>query len=59
MKAFKKIFCGALSILSVLSASASGNWTLQGTAYKVDTLSHVYIGPGTTETSFNLVEVRS
>lgn len=54
MKAFKKIFCGALSILSVLSASASGNWTLQGTAYKVDTLSHVYIGPGTTETSLQL-----
>lgn len=43
-----------LSAIVALSASASGNWTLQDKAYTVDTLFHAKIGPGTTQTSLSL-----
>ena len=36
------------------AADAALIWDLQGKAYKVDTLSHVVIGPGTTQTSLSL-----
>ena len=50
----KKIFL--LIILSVVGANASAftTWNLQGISYSVDTLSHVVIGPGTTQTTLAL-----
>lgn len=33
---------------------SSGSWNLQGDTYRVDTLYHTYIGPGTTQTSLKL-----
>ncbi len=38
----------------VPAASASGTWTLQGADYKVDTLQHYRVGPGTTVTVVDL-----
>lgn len=46
-----------LLLLSCISSSsfASIIWKLQGVEYKVDTLSHVVIGPGATQTTLALV----
>ena len=43
----------SLAMLS-MAAMASGKWTLQGVEYTVDTLAHVKVGPGTTQTSLKL-----
>ncbi len=37
-----------------LSSFASGTWKLQNVEYRVDTLSHIVIGPGTTQTTLAL-----
>ena len=42
-------------LVTLLSAYATGKtWTLQGETYKVDTLYHAKIGPGTTQTSLKV-----
>ena len=43
----------SLAMLS-MAAMASGKWALQGVEYTVDTLAHVKVGPGTTQTSLKL-----
>ena len=37
-----------------MAGFASGTWILHGKEYRVDTLYHAYIGPGTTQTSIKL-----
>ena len=37
-----------------MTGFASGTWILHGKEYRVDTLYHAYIGPGTTQTSIKL-----
>ncbi|MDD2961121.1 MAG: phosphodiester glycosidase family protein [Muribaculaceae bacterium] len=51
----KKIFVTlfALSFIA-LGANASTQWNIQGSTYRVDTLSHFYSGPGTTLTTLAL-----
>ena len=36
--------------LEFLNVNASTRWTIQGEVYQIDTLSHFYVGPGTTRT---------
>ena len=50
----KNIFCAAATLLLAFSASAYTEWNLQGETYRVDTISHFYVGPGTTQTSLKL-----
>ncbi len=50
----KKTVISVLAATCSLVVSASGQWTLQGNTYEVDTLSHVKVGPGTTQTSLLL-----
>ena len=38
----------------VFSSFASNTWKLQNVEYRVDTLSHIVIGPGTTQTTLAL-----
>ena len=44
----------AFMIGGCLSAQASGEMTVLGEAYKVDTVAHFKVGPGTTTTSLKL-----
>lgn len=48
------LLLSAAAVMSAISASAEGHWTLQDKAYTVDTLFHAKIGPGTTQTSLSL-----
>lgn len=50
----KKTVISALVATCSLVASATGQWTLQGNVYEVDTLFHAKVGPGTTQTSLLL-----
>jgi len=50
----KKTIFLILAFISVLGASASTTWDLQGVKYTVDTVYHAYIGPGTTQTELKL-----
>lgn len=50
----KLLLLSAIALLPGLSALASGQWTLQNKTYKVDTVFHANIGPGTTQTSLSL-----
>lgn len=50
----KRLVLIVLFIASVVVASATTEWTLQGGSYKVDTVNHVKVGPGTTLTSLRL-----
>lgn len=50
----KKLAIALLSVVAPFMASASGQWTLQGNVYTVDTLYHAKVGPGTTQTSLKL-----
>ena len=40
--------------LSIYEAAASSMWNIQGIEYSVDTISHFYSGPGTTQTQLKL-----
>ena len=53
----KKIILSLSLILLAMSANARGTWNLQNITYNVDTLFHAKIGPGTTQTSLNVVSV--
>lgn len=44
----------SLAAACALSASATGQWTLQGVKYDADTLRHYAVGPGTTMTVVDL-----
>lgn len=50
----KKTVISVLAATCSLVASASGQWTLQGNVYEVDTLFNAKVGPGTTQTSLLL-----
>lgn len=50
----KRIIGSLLFAACVLSSHASGNWSLQGVDYSVDTVKHCVIGPGTTLTIVDL-----
>lgn len=50
----RKLFIALFAVLNSAMAFASGQWTLQGSVYTVDTLFHAKIGPGTTQTSLKL-----
>lgn len=50
----KKIALFLAGVAFAASASASTTWTLQGKEYRVDTLFHCKVGPGTTQTSLAL-----
>lgn len=50
----KKSVISVFAALCAFVASASGQWTLQGNTYTVDTLFHAKVGPGTTQTSLKL-----
>ncbi len=50
----RKLFIALFAVLTSAMAFASGQWTLQGSVYTVDTLFHAKIGPGTTQTSLKL-----
>lgn len=51
----KKTFTTIMVLLLVgVNLFASDNWTIQNKAYKVDTLKHLLIGPGTTLTALSL-----
>ena len=47
----KRLISCVLALLYVMAGFASGTWILHGKEYRVDTLYHAYIGPGTTQTS--------
>ncbi len=51
----KKLGLTLISTILPVAMMASGQWTLQGNTYTVDTLYHAYVGPGTTQTSVRLV----
>ena len=53
----KKLFLSLSLVIIALSANARGYWNLQGVTYAVDTLFHAKVGPGTTQTSLNVVSV--
>lgn len=40
--------------LCVLQSHAYTEWDIQGNTYRVDTISHYFVGPGTTQTSLRL-----
>ena len=50
----KRLISCVLALLYVMAGFASGTWILHGKEYRVDTLYHAYIGPGTTQTSIKL-----
>lgn len=50
----RKYLLPLLGMLSPFVAVASTQWTLQGKDYRVDTLYHATVGPGTTHTSLKL-----
>ena len=50
----KKYYFLILLVLVTFSAYSAGSWNLQGNVYRVDTLYHTYVGPGTTQTSLKL-----
>lgn len=50
----KKYYFLILLVLVTFSAYSAGSWNLQGNIYRVDTLYHTYVGPGTTQTSLKL-----
>lgn len=52
----KKILCPLALVAALLpgTAAAEGVWSLQGVEYKVDTLQHYRVGPGTTMTVVDL-----
>ena len=50
----KRILGSLLFAACVLSSHASGNWSLQGVDYTVDTVKHCVVGPGTTLTVVDL-----
>ncbi|MBP2690801.1 MAG: phosphodiester glycosidase family protein [Muribaculaceae bacterium] len=49
-----KATCLSLVCISWLDMSAADEWVLQGNKFKVDTLYHATVGPGTTETELRL-----
>lgn len=49
-----KYLLSAFAVAMPFMASASTHWTLQGKDYRVDTLYHATVGPGTTHTSLKL-----
>jgi hypothetical protein len=49
-----KVILSALLALTALTASASGKISIRGTTYDVDTVAHVVVGPGTTQTSLRI-----
>lgn len=50
----KKIALICAAAMLPMAAMASGQWTLKGNVFTVDTLFHQEIGPGTTQTSLSL-----
>ncbi len=50
----KKLGLTLISAIVPVAMMASGQWTLQGNTYTVDTLYHAYVGPSTTQTSLRL-----
>ena len=50
----KRLISCVLALLYIMAGFASGTWILHGKEYRVDTLYHAYIGPGTTQTSIKL-----
>lgn len=50
----KKLIFSITAVIMPFMAMAYGSWTLQDKAYRVDTLFHAKIGPGTTQTSLVL-----
>lgn len=50
----KKLYFSVFAAFCAITASASGQWTLQDKVYTVDTLFHAKVGPGTTQTSLKL-----
>lgn len=50
----KKLAMICAAALFPMAAMASGQWTLKGNVFTVDTLFHQEIGPGTTQTSLSL-----
>ncbi len=53
----KSSLIGALAFMLLFGgkqSQASTTMTLQGTTYNVDTIYHMKVGPGTTETSLHL-----
>lgn len=51
----KKLFISLFAVLTSAMVFASGQWTLQGNTYTIDTLFHAQVGPGTTQTSLSVV----
>ena len=51
----KKVVLSGIFALIALVLNASTTWTLQGSSYKVDTLYHAKVGPGTTQTSLKVL----
>ncbi|MBR5332548.1 MAG: phosphodiester glycosidase family protein [Muribaculaceae bacterium] len=50
----KKTILLSLALIAPFASWASKQWTLQGNTYKVDTLYHAPVGPGTTQTSLHV-----
>lgn len=55
MKLLQKITCALLLAVASMASHAQRVWDLQGVKYRVDTLKHVVVGPGTTYTRLELV----
>lgn len=54
-----RIYITLLSMVVAVSAMASGQWTIQGRTYTVDTLYHAQVGPGTTYTKVRATGYRN
>ena len=50
----KRYYFIALLAFVTFNLFSAGSWDIQGEKYRVDTLYHTYVGPGTTQTSVKL-----